>query len=323
VHDLISTHSATVAAGKFVVATNTNVINWSTMTVPYTCAAGDLFYATNNNVVGPLAVNITDTKKYLQSVSYGISYEQVSLTAGVTGILPSANGGTGVNNAGTLTNATATTITGGGTLALGGFVLTCPATGTVALLGQANVFTATPQDITAEGVNNTIRVLTYGSASYGAGFACYKAEGTLASPTKVLADEQLGVFGFWGYGATGFSAPSVAAMKMFAATDFTDTSMPTYATIATTPSASIVKSERIRICSTGSVLIGTTTDGMTAAGSLAIAKDLAHRGTLAGFFNAAPVAQHSHVTDATAGTVVAVVNDILLYMEQLGYIASA
>jgi hypothetical protein len=141
VHDLISTHSATVAAGKFVVATNTNVINWSTMTVPYTCAAGDLFYATNNNVVGPLAVNITDTKKYLQSVSYGISYEQVSLTAGVTGILPSANGGTGVNNAGTLTNATATTITGGGTLALGGFTLTCPATGTAAMLNQANSFT--------------------------------------------------------------------------------------------------------------------------------------------------------------------------------------
>jgi hypothetical protein len=53
-----------------------------------------------------------------------------------TGVLPSANGGTGVNNAGTITNASNTTITGGGTLDLGGFTLTVPATGT-AVLGTA------------------------------------------------------------------------------------------------------------------------------------------------------------------------------------------
>ena len=41
--------------------------------------------------------------------------------------MPSANGGTGVNNAGTITNASNTTITGGGTLALAGFTLTVPA----------------------------------------------------------------------------------------------------------------------------------------------------------------------------------------------------
>lgn len=41
----------------------------------------------------------------------------------------------------------------------------------------------------------------------------------------------------------------------------------------------------------GNLLVGTTTDGMTAGGSLAIAKDLAHRGTLVGFFNTAPAAK--------------------------------
>jgi hypothetical protein len=56
--------------------------------------------------------------------------------------LASTLGGTGVNNAGTLTNASNTTITGGGTVALGGFTLTVPATGTAALLATANVFTA-------------------------------------------------------------------------------------------------------------------------------------------------------------------------------------
>lgn len=72
-------------------------------------------------------------------------------------------GGTSVANTGTFTNHSntiiigggtvslggyvltiggATTITGGGTLALGGFTLTVPATGTAALLATANVFTA-------------------------------------------------------------------------------------------------------------------------------------------------------------------------------------
>jgi hypothetical protein len=39
----------------------------------------------------------------------------------------------------------------------------------------------------------------------------------------------------------------------------------------------------------GNTLIGTTTDGMTAGGSLAIAQDLAHRGTKVGFNNATPI----------------------------------
>lgn len=48
------------------------------------------------------------------------------------------------------------------------------------------------------------------------------------------------------------------------------------------------------------VLIGTSTDGMTANGSLAIAQDLAHRGSKAGFFNAAPVTKPA-VTGSRGG----------------------
>lgn len=58
-----------------------------------------------------------------------------------TGTLAAARGGTGVSNAGTLTNASNTTITGGGTVALGGFTLTVPATGTAALLAANNAHT--------------------------------------------------------------------------------------------------------------------------------------------------------------------------------------
>lgn len=74
----------------------------------------------------------------------------VSLTAGVSGILPAANGGTGINNVGKLTLATDAAITGGGTLALGGFTLTAPATGTAALLATSNLFSVR-QDVRASG----------------------------------------------------------------------------------------------------------------------------------------------------------------------------
>jgi hypothetical protein len=80
--------------------------------------------------------------------------------------LSSANGGTGVNNAGTITNASNTTITGGGTVALGGFTLTVPATGTAALLATANVFTAT-QEISGTKPQLTFTDTT-GSATSGA-----------------------------------------------------------------------------------------------------------------------------------------------------------
>jgi hypothetical protein len=56
----------------------------------------------------------------------------IDLTAKVTGILPSANGGTGINNS---------------------FNLTIPATGTAALLGIANVFTATQSITGTLGIN--------------------------------------------------------------------------------------------------------------------------------------------------------------------------
>jgi hypothetical protein len=65
---------------------------------------------------------------------------QLSLTTAVTGILPSANGGTGINNGG----RTLTIATNSGTLAFSAAssTLTVPATGTAALLATAQTFTA-------------------------------------------------------------------------------------------------------------------------------------------------------------------------------------
>lgn len=54
--------------------------------------------------------------------------------------------------------------------------------------------------------------------------------------------------------------------------------------------------ELMRLNEVGSLLLGTITDGMTAAGSLAIAQDLAHRGAKVGFYNGAPVVRGAALT---------------------------
>jgi hypothetical protein len=103
-------------------------------------AVGGLLLGSGTNAVGTLAIGAAST--FLKS--NGTTAAWTALDAGDlgTGTLAAARGGTGVSNAGTLTNASNTTITGGGTLALGGFTLTVPATGTAGLLGTANVWTA-------------------------------------------------------------------------------------------------------------------------------------------------------------------------------------
>lgn len=50
----------------------------------------------------------------------------------------------------------------------------------------------------------------------------------------------------------------------------------------------------------GNLLVGTATDGMTASGSIAIAQDLAHRGSKLGFYNTAPVTKQT-VTGSRGG----------------------
>ncbi len=121
----------------------------------------------------PVAQQTGDVLTALATGKLGLIASPTISATTLTGIVPSANGGTGVNNAGTLTNASNTTITGGGTLALGGFTLTIPATGTAGLLGTiqtwnaANTFSAitTISNATAGGVGTGALVLSVGGAS--------------------------------------------------------------------------------------------------------------------------------------------------------------
>ena len=86
-----------------------------------------------------------------------------------------------------------------------------------------------------------------------------KARGTSASPTQVLANDDIGGMFARGYhSGSGFGANNVAAIKFIADGNFTSTSQPTYIVFGTTPSGSITRAEQMRIDSAGNVGIGTT-----------------------------------------------------------------
>ena len=71
---------------------------WSTTTYPATSAIGDVIYGSAANTLSSLAFDATATR-YLSNTGGGATipaWDQVELTNGVSGILPVANGGTGV-----------------------------------------------------------------------------------------------------------------------------------------------------------------------------------------------------------------------------------
>lgn len=83
---------------------------------------------------------LTNDKRVIQGDGAG-RIEESQLSNAVTGGVLSFTATLTANRSLTLPDANVT-ITGGGTLALGTYTLTVPATGTAALLGTANVFTA-------------------------------------------------------------------------------------------------------------------------------------------------------------------------------------
>lgn len=78
--------------------------------------------------------------------------------------------------------------------------------------------------------------------------------------------------------------------------------------------------ELARLTATGNLLIGTTTDGMAASGSIAIAKDFAHRGANIGFFSTAPINKLT-VTGSRGGNVA--LASLLTQLNTYGFITDS
>lgn len=84
-----------------------------------------------------------------------------------------------------------------------------------------------------------------------------RAGGTAAAKTAVSVDNNLFIIDGRGYGTTTYSA-GVVAIRMLSAETFTDSAQGTYMTFWTTPIGSTATTERMRIDSSGNLLLGTT-----------------------------------------------------------------
>ena len=204
------------------------------------------------------------------------AFGQLSLTAGVTGTLPVANGGTGTataftvgsvvfagasgvytqNNAnffwdntnkflgiGTLAPKSALTVlsTAGGTVPSG----TLP-TGT---------------DLYVVGADSGQTRITQDSFASYVAFTGRRADGTAASPSAVQSGEVISQFTGRGYGATQWAAASTGLLQIQAEENFTNTSNATSVSIFTTPSASVTAVETFRFGPAGQLGIGGATYG--------------------------------------------------------------
>ena len=208
------------------------------------------------------------------------SFGQLSLTAGVTGTLPVANGGTGTSTAfttgsvvfagasGVYTQDNAKFFWDNTNYRLG--LNTASPNTTLTIV--SNTQTATPPSaaslpagtdlyiLGANAANTRITQDAYGTGNYPV-YTGRQARGTAASPTATQSGDFLAQFTGRGYGATGFATNSTGYLAAVAAENFTDTSQGTYVSLYATATGSTSATENFRFGPSGQLGIGGATYG--------------------------------------------------------------
>ncbi len=116
--------------------------------------------------------------------------------------------------------------------------------------------------INSSGAAKPIQLIGYGTGS-STGLRGDFARGTSGTPTAAQAGDTLNFISARGYGTSQFATSSTGVMQLVAGETFTNTSNATYIAFKTTPTGSVTSAERMRINSTGNILVGTTTDNGT------------------------------------------------------------
>ena len=113
---------------------------------------------------------------------------------------------------------------------------------------------------TAGNMNNIVTIDAYGvSGAPNPAMVFRAARGPAAAPSGLLANDTFTTFGGRGYGATGFSAATNAAISFRTTQAFTDTAQGAAITFLTTPNNATAKTEAMRVDQSGYLGIGTTT----------------------------------------------------------------
>lgn len=112
---------------------------------------------------------------------------------------------------------------------------------------------------------------TYEASAFGANgeFACVRANNTATSPAALTNGSLICSMSAYGYDGTSYSGTIASYFRMYAAGTWSNTSHPTYARIATVPSAATAAVDRLSVESDGGVTVPpTVTGGSKGAGTL-------------------------------------------------------
>lgn len=108
----------------------------------------------------------------------------------------------------------------------------------------------------ADGTTSRISVDVFGDNNVSPNMTFRHARGTAASPSAIQAGDQILNVAAFGYGTTGYSATTRSGFTAMAGENWTDTAQGSYFAINTTGNGSTASSERLRIDTDGSILVG-------------------------------------------------------------------
>lgn len=152
-----------------------------------------------------------------------------------------------------------------------------------------NTYNATSNSLLVQGDSTTnILVNRASSDATAPSLVTRKSRGTIASQTAVNSGDSLGNITFQGYGGT--NNRSLANIVATVDTYTSDSNISSYLTFGTSASGAVSSTERMRIDSSGNVLVGTTSDAprnFTSGTGVRLSSNLevANTSSLANFFN--------------------------------------